>query len=99
VEELNGPGPERVRFEWDETLRVKDLLGRELELRPISAGSLGDRAWEVEDDLGRVARTWVLETDDGDRISAWQDPRGFTTRLDWDEDGVEVTGAGGPCGG
>ena len=77
VTALRGPGLSRWRFEWgDAGLRAIDPLGRPTTFRLDDRG--GQRLVEVQDALGRTARSWY--TEDG-TLQSIEDPRGL--RLDW----------------
>ncbi|MEC7948421.1 MAG: hypothetical protein VX265_12710 [Myxococcota bacterium] len=96
VRRIDGPGNARRTFRWGAQgdLAVRDSLGRLTRVRPVAGGDLGAYAWEVADSAGRVVRTWFADAE-GERATAWQDPRGRITRVIRESGQLEVQGPTG----
>ena len=91
-----GPGRHRTELSWGAVIRADSTPGGVLEIRSINEGGRADRAIEVEDGAGRVARSWMQAVGGGgERVVAWEDPRGLQTRLDYDDGRVTVQAPGG----
>lgn len=95
VVETRGPGTRVARYVWSEDgLEVDRTPGGRLSVRAVEAGGVGQRAVEVTDGAGRVARTWWDRTGGRSRVVAWEGPRGLRATVDLGE-GRRTVAAGG----